>query len=109
MTIRSRQLLDHAKGATCQNCGRQDGTIVAAHANRQALGKGMGEKAPDIFTAHLCYACHTWLDQGGTGTDPSGLYLTHRMDKWEMFDRAMHRTWAYLWGAGIIGLKDEPR
>lgn len=109
MTIRSRKLLDYACGCACQNCGRKDDTVVAAHANRQQLGKGMGSKAPDIFTAHLCYACHSWLDQGGTQLDPTCVYSPTRSGKWEMFERAMHRTWAYLWEAGIIGLKDEPR
>jgi len=41
--------------------------------------------------------------------DPTGRYQATRADKWEMFCYAMHRTWAYLWGAGIIGLKDERR
>ncbi len=109
MTIRSRKLLDHARDAACQNCGRQDGTIVAAHANKQLLGKGGGHKAHDIFHAHLCHYCHTWLDQGGIGMDPSGLYWPNREDKAEMFHHAMHKTWAYLWSAGIIGLKDERR
>lgn len=109
MTIRARKLLDHANGACCQNCGAQDGTVVAAHANRQHLGKGVGFKAMDIFSAHLCCRCHAWLDHGGAGMDPTGRYQATRADKWEMFCYAMHRTWAYLWGAGIIGLKDERR
>lgn len=109
MTIRSRKLLDHANGAACQNCGAQDGTVVAAHANRQILGKGAMHKAMDIFSAHLCGRCHAWLDQGGVGRDPTGRYEPTRADKWEMFCNAMHRTWAFLWSGGIIGLKDERR
>jgi len=109
MTIRCRKLLDHARGQPCQNCGIEDGTIVAAHANRQKLGKGAGHKAPDVFTAHLCHRCHSWLDQGSNSLDPTGRYQPTREDKWEMFCDAMHKTWARLWAAGVIGLKDERR
>lgn len=104
MNIRSRKLLDFADGAACQNCGRQDGTVVAAHANSSKLGKGMSIKADDPFHAHLCNECHGWLDQGGIANDPTGRYAPTKAEKWEMFCDAMHRTWAFLWKSGLIGV-----
>jgi hypothetical protein len=48
----------------CVCCGRNDGTVVAAHANQ---GKGMGIKATDSSVMALAYACHVGLDQPGPG------------------------------------------
>lgn len=52
------------EGRSCVACGRQDGTIVPAHANEQRFGKGMGIKAADWTVIPLCLECHTWLDNG---------------------------------------------
>lgn len=65
--IRSRALLDSAKGAPCTMqvpgvCNRDWSTTVSAHLHDD--GFGMAEKADDCSTAHLCSACHAWLDQG---------------------------------------------
>jgi len=46
------------------NCGAQDGTVVAAHSNSLADGKGKGIKASDFKIAALCFRCHHELDQG---------------------------------------------
>lgn len=102
--LRSRALLDLANGAPCANCNAQDGTIVAAHSNLSWHGKGAHTKAHDIFHAHLCHRCHGWLDQGGVGTDPTGRYQPTREDKREMFIRAMHQTWLWLWKNERIGV-----
>lgn len=61
MSYRSDALLRSAEGQACTICGVV-GTTVAAHANSVALGKGMGIKAPDCFTAHLCQVCHDLYD-----------------------------------------------
>jgi hypothetical protein len=45
-------------------CGKQDGTIVAAHSNQLRDGKGMGGKAHDFRIAALCFGCHAEIDQG---------------------------------------------
>ena len=104
MNYRNRKLLDLAEGRACQNCGAQDGTIVAAHSNLPEHGKGARIKAHDCFHAWLCFRCHSWLDQGGVGRDPTGVYRPTRDDKAEMFCRAMDRTTLELWREGLIGL-----
>jgi hypothetical protein len=100
--IRDRKLLDLARGQACVNCGTDDGTVVAAHGNGAKFGKGVAQKASDIFHAHLCFRCHGWLDQG-QGTDPTGRYEGSRAGKWEMFVDSMHATWDRLWRSGAIG------
>ncbi len=61
---RSRKLLDSARGHGCQapGCGRDDGTIVAAHSNQGRHGKGGALKAHDCFVAFLCARCHAYVD-----------------------------------------------
>ena len=44
----------------CVRCFRE-GATQAAHRNQ---GKGMGAKVDDMWTAALCVACHTEIDQG---------------------------------------------
>lgn len=61
MTYRNKKLLDSAEGQPCASCGAM-GTTVAAHVNSVALGKGVGIKAPDFYTAHLCQVCHDRYD-----------------------------------------------
>lgn len=63
--MRSRKLLDAAKGQPCVICG-DDRTTVAAHYSglyADRLGKGVGQKSGDIFAAHLCALHHAELDQ----------------------------------------------
>ena len=61
---RNPKLLALANGAPCMNCGIEDGTVVAAHSNSGADGKGMAIKADDAKIAFLCYNCHSWYDEG---------------------------------------------
>ena len=97
--LRVPALLRLARDQSCTNCGAEDGTIVAAHSNWSDHGKGMSIKAHDIYHAHLCVACHSWLDQGGK-TDPTGQYSV--ASKREMFTRCMERTWLRLWQQGRL-------
>lgn len=60
--IRSPKLLMAVRSLSCQSCGREDGTIVAAHTNWGG-GKGRSVKASDNHIAALCYICHTACDQ----------------------------------------------
>lgn len=53
----------HAREISCQHCGADDGTVVAAHTNWQG-GKGKGIKADDNLIASLCHDCHMEIDQG---------------------------------------------
>jgi hypothetical protein len=61
--VRSPRLLKAVRQLSCQSCGRDDGTIVAAHTNWGG-GKGRGIKADDNLIAALCYTCHHEVDQG---------------------------------------------
>ncbi len=68
--MKSQKLLDAARGQSCVLCGADDGTVVAAHYSglySNALGKGMGQKAWDFCSAHLCHRCHTDLDSYAAG------------------------------------------
>lgn len=40
-------------------------TTVLAHSNRGADGKGGAIKSSDEAAVFACFACHSWLDQGG--------------------------------------------
>lgn len=62
--VRSPKLLQACRELSCQNCGAQDGTVVAAHSNESRHGKGRSIKASDIYVASLCHRCHMELDQG---------------------------------------------
>lgn len=101
MTFRYRKLLDLARDKPCMNCNRQDETVVAAHSNLKAHGRGYAHKSHDAFHAWLCVACHAWLDSGST-RDPTDRYDCTREDKELMFRLAMDRTWLHLWTYGLI-------
>ena len=65
MTYRNRKLLALAKDSPkCFCCNvDNDGTVVAAHGNLQALGKGLGHKASDWAIAFMCSGCHSSYDR----------------------------------------------
>lgn len=58
-------------------------TVVAAHSNQLAHGKGFGLKAKDRYSVPACHACHAWMDQNSTGAS--------RTDKFDVFNRALER------------------
>lgn len=67
--IRSRKVLDTAKGAECAVqfpgiCQGGTETTVWCHLNSVAFGKGMGVKAHDILGFHGCLYCHAYTDHG---------------------------------------------
>lgn len=93
MTFRSRKLLNLANGAPCMHCGVENGTTVAAHANSQQYGKGMGHKASDAAIAFLCHLCHSRLDQG---RDMS------KQDRLEMWRAAAVKTYIWLMETGKL-------
>lgn len=93
---RNKKLLECARKISCQHCGIQDGTIVAAHSNQLRDGKGRGLKALDYRIAALCFSCHSTLDQG------TKLSKTERVEMWE----AAHRkTIGEFFEQGIINIK----
>ena len=87
MIYRDRKLLDVIRQSPCQTCGREDGTIVAAHSNQLRDGKGRGIKAHDYRIAALCHACHSEIDQGAK------LSKAERIEAWE---EAHRRTIGWL-------------
>ena len=74
---RNKDLLEIVRQSPCQVCGRQDGTVVAAHSNQLRDGKGRGLKAHDYRIAAMCFSCHSNLDQGNT------MSKEERVEMWE--------------------------
>ena len=74
---RNKTLLEVCRCLSCQHCGRDDGTVVAAHSNQLRDGKGRGIKASDYRVASLCFTCHSELDQG------KNMSKQERIDVWE--------------------------
>lgn len=87
-------LLDAAQNYPCSHCHREDGTIVAAHCNELALGRGFAHKTPSYLVAYLCHACHDICD-GRRG----GLSLEEKRSMW---NRAFVVTQSWLWRDGLI-------
>jgi hypothetical protein len=59
------QLRNAARGESCVRCGAQDETVVGAHytgVRRSHYGGSFGAKCHDMMLAHLCHACHAWMD-----------------------------------------------
>lgn len=100
------RLLEAARHGVCQNCGADDGTIVAAHANESVLGKGKGIRVPDAFHAHLCVVCHDYVDSRRK-TERSGVWRPTIEDRRECFTRAMHRTWLWLLIEGYLVVRPK--
>ena len=90
---RNKNLLELVRQFPCQNCGIENGTIVAAHSNQLRDGKGKGIKAHDYRIAALCYKCHAEIDQG------KDLSKTDRMELW---DEAHRKTIALLFERGML-------
>ena len=84
---RNPKLLQIVRESPCQHCGRQDGTIVAAHSNQLRDGKGKGIKANDFRIAALCYLCHSDLDQG---------YKMSKEERTQMWEDAHRATIGWL-------------
>ncbi len=87
MNYRSQYLLEVVRESGCQHCGRQDGTVVAAHSNQLRDGKGRGIKAHDYRIAALCHGCHYELDQGNKLT---------KEERREMWEEAHRKTIGWL-------------
>ena len=96
MIYRNRKLLEILRQSPCQECGRSDGTVVAAHSNQLRDGKGRGIKAHDYRVAALCYSCHMNLDQG------KSLDKAERVEIWE---EAHRKTIAWLFENNHIEIR----
>jgi hypothetical protein len=93
---RNQKLLEALRESPCQHCGKQDGTIVAAHSNQLRDGKGRGIKAHDYRTAALCYWCHMELDQGKN---------LSKVDREELWENAHRKTIGWLFDTDKVGIK----
>lgn len=91
---RTRKLLEAARDYPCAHCNRKDETIVAAHCNELALGRGFAHKTPDYLVAYLCHECHDYVD-GRRG----GLAL---FEKRQMWNRAYVVTVSWWFRDGLV-------
>ena len=95
--VRSPALLKACRALPCSHCGRDDGTVCAAHSNQAKHGKGRAIKASDVFVASLCASCHTMVDQS---------FRLSRQERESMWQTAHERTITELvrlalWPAGV--------
>jgi len=90
---RNKKLLEACRQLPCQQCGREDGTVVAAHSNQLRDGKGRGLKAHDFRVAAMCFSCHSALDQGP--------HLTKEM-RVEIWEDAHRKTIGLLFQQGLV-------
>jgi hypothetical protein len=77
------KLREAARDQACVRCGREDGTVVLAHyfgPRRHAYGGGMSRKGHDAVAAHLCAACHSYMDTWGR----------ERASRWEHSEEFLH-------------------
>lgn len=92
-----QKLKDAARDYPCAHCGRQDGTVVPAHNNELAFGRGAGFKTKDFLIAYLCHECHDYCD-GRRG----GLTLEEKRALWH---RAYTQTVAWWFRDSIVVVK----
>ncbi len=83
-----------ARDYPCAHCNRQDGTIVAAHCNELALGRGFAHKTPDYLVAYLCHGCHNAVDGRA-----HGLTLEEKRQMWR---RAFVVTVSWWFKDGLV-------
>lgn len=62
------KIRESARGEDCRVrlpniCNHNPETVVWAHANGSAAGKGIGMKSPDILGTYACSACHDEIDR----------------------------------------------
>jgi len=90
--FRSDKWLRAVASLPCMLCFRE-GATQAAHRN---VGKGMGMKTDDCFTAALCVDCHAEIDQGGALT---------RQERRDRLDQAILMTVRQLAVDGRLAIK----
>lgn len=106
--IRSRKLLDTAKGAECAArfpgicCGDPE-TVVWCHLNGHAYGKSLGNKAHDILGFHGCRTCHAYTDIGHH-TNP----ILSDAEYWEGILRAVCTTYVRVVELGVVTVPQGP-
>ena len=96
MIYRNKKLLEILRQSPCQNCGKQDGTVCAAHSNQLRDGKGRSLKSHDYRSAALCFRCHSNLDQG---------YQMDKEERRELWEEAHRKTIGWLFENGYLDVK----
>lgn len=91
---RLQKLKNAAREYPCAWCHAKDGTVVAAHCNELALGRGFAHKTPDYLVAYLCHRCHDTVD-GRAG----GLSLSEKRSMW---NRAYVVTVSWWFRDGLV-------
>lgn len=94
---RLQKLKDAAQFYPCAHCNRMDGTIVPAHNNELALGRGASFKTKDFLIAYLCHECHDHVDGRRGGLN--------REEKHAMWNRAYVQTVAWWFRDGLVIVK----
>jgi len=84
-------------------CNYDPSTVVWAHSNRSADGKGIGYKASDEAGAYACYACHCVYDR--QRPRPKGMTLEYVESK---FTLAMEESKQILIGKGLLCFEHFP-
>ena len=95
---RNKKLLELLRQLPCQNCGIENGTIVACHSNQSKHGKGMGMKAPDSLVCALCSTCHYELDNGRKQS---------KGERRHLWDQAYIKTMQYLIEHEMLIINDK--
>lgn len=85
-----------ANGEMCQvripgACRYTPDTVVWAHANGSAAGKGMGEKSHDLLGAYACMACHDLYDRRRSRNDHGAIVPREQVELayWEGHARSL--------------------
>lgn len=82
LIIRSKKMLDAARGESCVRCDANDGTVVAAHYSgiyATRFGRGRGIKPHDFCVADLCSRCHGYFDsyENGNTDERAAEFMTY--------------------------------
>ena len=96
------KITESARGQSCQVrlpgvCNHDPSTVVWAHANGMAAGKGKGLKSPDPLGAYACYNCHMVID--GQMKRPEGM---RKEDVLLAFHDAHQRSFLILIEKGLV-------
>ncbi len=94
--IRSPKILASARGEECTIsspwCSFDREETVACHSNFSEDGKGISQKADDIFIAYGCSGCHRWLDASDAPKE----------EKRDRFHRGLKKTLRKLVDKGLL-------
>lgn len=78
------KITESARGEFCQiripgACRHTPDTVVWAHGNGSAAGKGIGQKSHDLIGTYACVACHDLYDRRRTRNDQGQI-----IERWQV-------------------------